>query len=409
MMADQIIPREDISRIDLLDISGALHLSGWNREEIRIKDLGDKVQHKLKKTSLEISSSDDVLISVPHHLEIKIKSVNDDVSVRGMRGKLEIESISGDLMVSDVSSLTAHSVGGDLIASRIQGDLQVESVSGDSLIDNVQGQVELKDVSGDIQIDTVAGGIDATANGSGRIDFHPVPWQAYRLQVSGDLSLTLPADASADLSIKSGTGDITIFPGKLDITSTEEKMEYTLGEGGPSILISAGGKVFIVDNEFTVMTGIKMNLDDLGSLAAGFRTDTSEYIRDNLDNLEEELRHSLSGLSETFKELGLSEENLRELGAQIEETSRKAAEKAEVAAIKAQAKVEKKIAKARRKALQAQEKTKQFDLNKFLEGEAKKKAVRESERMMILEMLQNKKISPEEADELLSALEGKRK
>ena len=52
MMADQIIPREDISRIDLLDISGALHLSGWNREEIRIKDLGDKVQHKLKKTSL---------------------------------------------------------------------------------------------------------------------------------------------------------------------------------------------------------------------------------------------------------------------------------------------------------------------------------------------------------------------
>lgn len=408
-MADQIIPLDDISRIDFLDISGLLHISGWNREEIRIKDMGDEVQHQKKKTILKISNSDDVLISIPHNLEVKVESVSNDVNINGLRGKLDIKSVSGDLVARDVNFLSVDSVSGDLIASRIQGDLQVKSVSGDSLIDNVQGQVELKDVSGDIQIDTVGSGIDVNAGGSGTIDFHPVPWQAYRIQVSGDLSVTLPTDASAELSIESGTREITIFPGKLDIISNEEKMEYTLGEGGPSILLSAGGKVFIIDNEFTVLTGLKMNLDDLGSLAAGFTNDTSDYIRGSLDNLEEELRHSLSGLSETFKEIGLSEENLRELGVQIEETSRKAAEKAEVAAIKAQARVEKKIAKVRRKALQARDKTKQFDLNKFLDAEADKKAVSESERMMILEMLQNKKISPEEADDLLKALEGKRK
>ena len=408
-MADHIIPLEDISRIDFLDISGLLHLSGWNRDEIRIKDLGEEIQSKKKKTILEISSSDDVLISVPHILEVKIKSVSQDVNIKGMRGKLEIQSVSGDLSVSDVSYFSASSVSGDMIASRIQGDLQAKSVSGDCLIDNVQGQVELKDVSGDIQIDTVAGGIDANASGSGTFDFHPVPWQAYRLQVGGDLSLTIPADASADLSIESGTKEITIFPGKLDIASREEKMEYTLGEGGPAILLSAGGKVFIIDNEFTVFTGLKMNLDDLGSMASGFTVDTTAYIRDSLDHLEDDLRNSLSGLAESLKGVGLSEEHLRDLGAQIEESSRNAAEKAEIAAIKAQAKVEKKIAKARRKALQAREKTKQFDINKFLEGESNKKAVSENERMLILEMLQNKKITPDEADELLKALEGKRK
>lgn len=406
-MADQVFPLEDISRIDFLKITGSLHLSGWNREEIRVKDLGKTAQVEKKKTVLEISSLDDVIISIPHNLEVAIKSVSGDLHIKGIDGMLDLKSVSGDLSASDINALSANSIAGDLFASRVQGNLQVNSVGGDSLLDNVQGQVELKNVGGDIQIDTVAGGIDAKAGGDGTVDFHPVPWQAYRLQAGGDLSLTIPADTSADLSIKSGAKDITIFPGKLDITSNEKEFEHTLGEGGPAVLLIAGGRVFIIDNEFTTFTGIKMNLDDLGSIAAGFSTDTADFIRGNLEHLEEDLTASLSGLSESLKEIGLSEEKLRALGAQIDETSRKAAEKAEVAAIKAQAKVEKKIARARRKALKARERVKQFDINKFLETESDKKAVSESERMLILEMLQDKKISAEEAEELLEALEGK--
>jgi hypothetical protein len=85
-----------------------------------------------------------------------------------------------------------------------------------------------------------------------------------------------------------------------------------------------------------------------------------------------------------------------------------AAEKAEIAAIKAQAKVEKKIARTRRKALKARTKMKEFDLGDFLEAQKGKRAVNESERLMILEMLQEKKISLDEADQLLKSLEGKK-
>lgn len=239
------------------------------------------------------------------------------------------------------------------------------------------------------------------------IEFHPVPWQAYKITAGGDLSLTMPADSDADLRVHSGTKDITIFPGKLNITSTEQELEQKLGEGGPTVLLSAAGKVFILDDNFTVFTGFKMNLDDLGDLTADFTTDTTEFIRGSLDHLEEDLRETLSTLSESLEEIGLSEENLAKLGVQIKETSRKTAEKAEFAAIKAQAKAEKKIAKARRKALQAREKTKQFDLNKFLETKSKKDSVSDSERMLILKMLQEKKITTEEAENLLNTLEGK--
>jgi len=405
-MADRTIPLEDISRIDFLKVQGNLHLSGWNRDQVRVQDLGEEIQIDQKQTALEISGLDDVLIRVPHNLDVTIQSVSGDARVKGLGGKLEIKSISGDLVASDISALSAESIAGDLIASRIQGNLQIKSIGGDCLIDNIQGQVELKAAGGDVQIDTVSGGVDFKAGGDGTVEFHPVPWQAYQLKAGGDLSLTMPADTNADLTIKSGGRDITIFPGKLDIKHNEKELSHTLGEGGPAVLLTAGGKVFIIDDEFTTFTGIKMNLDDLGSIATGFSADTSEYIRDNLAHLEKDLSESFANLSESLKEIGLSEEKLKELGAKFEQASRETAEKAEAAAIKAQAKVEKKIAKARRKAHKAQEKIKHFDLDQFLETKSKGKSVSDSERLMILEMLQEKKISPEEAEELLAALEG---
>jgi hypothetical protein len=54
-------------------------------------------------------------------------------------------------------------------------------------------------------------------------------------------------------------------------------------------------------------------------------------------------------------------------------------------------------------------KTREFDLNQFLSMKADKQSVSDSERLMILEMLQEKKISLDEADDLLKALEGKKK
>ncbi len=61
------------------------------------------------------------------------------------------------------------------------------------------------------------------------------------------------------------------------------------------------------------------------------------------------------------------------------------------------------------KALKFKSKTKEFDVNEFLTLQEQKRTVSTEERMLILEMLQKKKISPEEADDLLQALEGKKK
>jgi len=174
-------------------------------------------------------------------------------------------------------------------------------------------------------------------------------------------------------------------------------------------MLSASGSVFVASDNYNWLSPLQMNAEQFESIAVDFSAQTAEQIKNNLGHLEIALRESLSGLPESMESAGLSEEKLQQFKIQIEESSRLAIKKAELAAAKAQAKAEKSIAKARRKAQKIKKKTREFDLDQFFASQAEKKSVSDSERLMILEMLQEKKISPEEASDLLKALEGKKK
>lgn len=407
-MAQHTIPIEDISQLVITNAGGSLFLTGWNREEIRVKDPSEHDSINKEKGKVQLSFPNDGIVHLPHHLPVLIESVGKDVVIKGIGSLLQISSVGGDLTLSDVSPATVQSVGGDVFAKRIQGDLVIENVGKDCLVDNVKGQLSLQHVGKDIQVAKVAGGIEAHAGGDGQINFSPVPWQAYKINTGGDLSVAIPEDSNADLSITSNKKDITVSLGNIDEKVKEGKFIKQVGEGGPAILLSAGGKVFVSSDMYSWLSPLRINAEELGNIAIDFSDQTAEQLKDHLSHVEEDLRETFSNLGDSLDSIGLSEENLKQIKIQIKESGLLTAQKAELAAIKAQAKIEKSIAKAQLKARGMKRKTREFDLGEFLETQTEKKTVSDSERLMILNMLQDKKISPEEADDLLKALEGKK-
>jgi hypothetical protein len=316
--------------------------------------------------------------------------------------------VGGDLSLIDVGSVQAGTVGGDLISKKMEGDLQTENIGGDGLGENIKGQISLKNVGGDVHLEKIAGGIEVSCGGDARLNFQPVTWQAYQATAGGDISAAIPDDSSAELSLNSGEEDITVILGDLEITHKEAELDQKIGEGGPTIILTAGGKVFLSGDDFSLLSSLKMNAEELENLAVDFSNETADQFKHHIENLENILDNSISRLSDSLDSFDISDEKLQRFSSQIEESSRRAAHKAEIAAIKAQAKVEKGIAHARKKAAKAKAKTKAFDLDQFLASQQKKGSVSPDERILILNMLQEKKISPEEADDLLQALEGKK-
>jgi hypothetical protein len=408
-MAEQVIPQKEITRLEIHKAGGDLFLNGWNREEIKISNLSEGDQVKEKGQQLTIDCSDDIMVHLPYNLEVSIKSIAGNASIKGIEGAVEINAVGGDLSLADIAAGTVATVGGDLIASHIQGDLKVNKIVGSALAEHIAGQISLQEVGGDIELVKVSGGMEAKAGGNARLSLNPVPWQAYRIESGGNISASLPDDCAAALSLKSKGADITLILGEHDIKLKEQEHKIELGEGGPTIMLQAAGKIFLTGDEYTWVTNLKMNAEELEKLAREFSSQTTQEIKTHLGHLEEELQASLSGLSSSLDSMGISEENLKDLADRFEKSGLQAAQKVEMAAIKAQAKVERQLAKARQQALKAKSKMQEFDLGKFLDLQEEKKSVSEEERLMILKMLQEKKISPRDADELLKALEGKKK
>ncbi|MDE3054657.1 MAG: DUF4097 family beta strand repeat protein, partial [Gemmatimonadota bacterium] len=134
---------------------------------------------------------------------------------------------------------------GDVTASRLTGDVQASSGSGDLTLSAVTGDVNASSVSGDVKLDGITSrSVDAQTTGgdvsfSGGID----PSGRYDLTThSGDVTLTLPEKASAQLTVSTWSGSIdsdfpiTLQPGEHGIgVATSKRFTFNIGGGAARI------------------------------------------------------------------------------------------------------------------------------------------------------------------------------
>lgn len=163
------------------------------------------------------------------HGDADVHTQSADVDVRDAGSRLDIETLSGDVTVQGVGSdASIRTVNGDVSLSGARGDVEIETVSGDlTMRDIVAKQVRTRTTSGDVSF---AGQIQ----GDGRYEFNTH---------SGDISLLLPPNVGAQLSISTFNGSIdsdfpiTLRAGEHGIGAAQAKrLNFTLGQGNARIV-----------------------------------------------------------------------------------------------------------------------------------------------------------------------------
>jgi DUF4097 and DUF4098 domain-containing protein YvlB len=182
----QTYPLSAGGRIDLDNINGAVHITGWDRNEVKVdavKYAGTK--ERLDEAKIEVEAgSDSISISTkyPNHDHTFNGGWNDPAGVeytlmvpRGARLD-EIKLINGSLDIHGVAAeVRASCINGRLVAEGLQGRVKLSSVNGrmearferlsDSPIElsSVNGSLDLtlpSDAKAEIEASTVSGGID---------------------------------------------------------------------------------------------------------------------------------------------------------------------------------------------------------------------------------------------------------
>jgi hypothetical protein len=259
-------------------------------------------------------------------------------------------------------------------AKGVVGDLSVDVLGGDGVIQDISGSVFLRSVGGDLILEginermdcSVGGDISATI-GSGAVG-------PMKLNAGGDLACRLLEGASAKVRLQAG-GDFHL-PAGMAASDEDDWRVVTIDEGQQQVELSAGGDL-----------SLRVGMHEVGA--------PEDFVGDILAEVDAKLAE----MEARFSALGagLDSFDADRIGERVRRAVRRAQRKTE---------------QTERKAMKAQAKLGKFNIpniawtgSGFDAGEGAREATDE-ERLAILKMVEEGKISVEEAENLFTALEG---
>ena len=259
---DTLLPLSRNGAVEIQLHAGEIIVTGWSRSEVRVRAESERGQVRVDASPsyIEIGTrgvrsrhgDTRVEVSIPEGTRLTVAAGSADVSVRGVKGEVDVATTTGDVVIDDASTrVSFESMSGDVQISRVQGDLRGEAMSGEIGVTDVSGGVEVETVSGDLTLHNVRSRSVRAETVSGSVEFEGRTERGGRYDFashSGDVRLVLPQTLGALISVEtfSGTIDsdfpITLNPGQRH----GRQYEFQVGDGGARIGASSfSGGIYI--------------------------------------------------------------------------------------------------------------------------------------------------------------------
>ena len=343
-------------KIVIENIGGDLSLVGWEGEDILLKCDDEEMRCEQDGNTVTISCEDDASLRVPKLASVLIQNIEGDASIRGVMGGIELKEIQGDLSIRDVDSVSIDSIQSDFSLRGAKGNLSIKNAESDVSIRDVDGNVSLESVANDLALRDVRGNVSANIADDVVLYLNPQTGNTYSVTAGNDILLVMPPKANATLTLSADEINVEWKGVQNDEDATSRVI--TLGDGSAAVTLNAGGDIRVT------------NQADAGDTAEEF----GNFAGVGID---------WSGFGERISR-------------QVEQATRRATKQAEDAArrVKGNVKVDVKMGRWN------------WDLSPKGVPMPPKPPVSDEERMAILKMLQEKKITAEEAEKLLAAMEG---
>ena len=356
--------------VKITTIGGDLRLSGRDEPilEAQAPDKG-KLQVDEIEDGVEISANSGCIIFLPKDARLEVGEVGGDCRVTDLSNDFMIRTIGGDLSLRRVGAASFEMIGGDFQGRQIEGNLNFDRIGGDAVIQKVNGDIHLRGVGGDLMLNDAAGQVNAFVGGDALVTLAAPEGAHSKVQAGSDLSCRIPPESSVNLSLSAG-GDLD-YPSGVETRQQGDSVAFQLGDGEADIELSAGGDL---------------------CLQTGLRQDDPE--EDWVGEILTEVDAKLAEVEARFNVMGTGMYGFD--ADRIGERVRRAVRRAER---KASGKAKRKEAKKKGKSGSS------FSWTAPGLGEAGEPATDE-ERLTILRMVEEGKVSVSEAETLLKVLEG---
>ena len=403
-------------------VYGDLQIKGWSRSEVLVKSSDDEgVLLVEQDEALRVRSRGDCSLHLPVGASITITSVYGGVGIRSVEGALNIGRVLGSLQLLDVGEATIDSVYGELRLGNVAGAITVGQVLGNTIVRDVQGNCSLERVAGNLDLCDALGEIRASVGGNARLRLGLLPGERYQIDSGGEIYFRIPEDADAQVSLSCGAGKIRVdLPAEKNVY-LERVHQLMLGNGKVKIDLSAGGAIVFEAKEADWAKEEQAELkESLAAISEDFSEQITGQIETQIQSQMKILDEQMSHLSAAVTRAGLSAAESERITRQARQASERASARAQEKMQRARERLDRKLAAAQRR-VEQKERSARRRKDSQVKGTTSNDwptppvpptppgytQVTDEERLIILHMLAQKKITLAEAEQLLAALEEK--
>ena len=365
----------------LQSIGGDLRLRGRSGDRLTVDGDNPSVEQIGENQPYVVRSGGDVRITVPEDVSVSVQNVGGDAKLTDLAGALDIKNVGGDLVVRNAQDVQIKAIGSDLRIKRAEGNVTIESIGADATIREVDGAVWIAKVGSDLYVRNVEGGCVAEHVGADlvlNIDF--MPEFDYRFGAGGDVLCRVQPDADVRFLLPLDVDVQLDVAADLSEDAEQHQQVIQLGDGSATVHITKAQSLRLVGEEEDYMFSLGVQIE--------------EELEARMSTLEEKLSHQLAGLDERIQAKS------EQFATHAEKIARKAEREAERAAEQIRRSLDRQLKRKR----DAGPRRRRFTVS---DSPASRRIdpVSEEERLMIFQMVRDNKISIEEAERLLSALD----
>lgn len=405
----------------ILKVDGNLTLKGWDEMEILAKSSSQNdLAFEQSNEQVTILGEGDCSVRVPLNSQVTVERVEGNAIIKSLDSDLVITRVDGNLTLRGIGQVDLDKLDGNLVAKNISGSLTMIRIDGNATLKDIQGDLTVKDaIHGNLVLKDIDGNVQASASGNVTSSFDPAPGNKYAINAGGNILCRIPEDASLKLEIPKASSIMVKLPGAVAANHGRAPYSQVLGEGDSEVLLSAGGNVLLAgmppdweDTNLEVEIG-----KDFEDIAETFGSQVTQQFETQMQMLEQQIEAQLAGLTTMVGTSGFTPEQAEKISLRAKEAGERASLRAQERIQRSQERLERKLEAARRRAemrtrtaeLAARDRRRREETYEWAPTTPilDEEQVSEEERLAILQMLEQGKITPEEAEQLLMALEGR--
>jgi len=431
-MTQQRISTSLAPEVVLDQVHGNLEVKGWDEPEVELRYTPDTLEIQEGEDSLRLICTGNLELRVPVGADLQVTTVYGQARLRRLEEPLKIGEVHGSLSLREVAETSIDQVFGELSARDLTAGLKAGRILGNAYVRNIQGDCILEQVDGNLELRNLAGNLSTKAEGNARISLSQMPGDHYQIQAAGNLYIDLPEDASVRLQL-SCEGKIRIrFPGQAK-SLVDESYELVLGDGRAILNARAAGNIYLSSQEPQREDFGEREPDmdaDYARISEDIGRQVEVQIAAQMEAMTRQLNDQMERLTADLGRAGMSEAQVERIVEKARRSSERAQERAQEKMRRAQEKMERSQEKIQRKAEYARQREAMhhhppvpphpfgsqgsrrswgFDYSSSPQPQPAPAVdpMSEEERLMILRMLEQKKISVADAEQLLAALESR--